>query len=114
MVKVNFVTADGKSHPVDAEIGATLMEVAIRNMVPGIEAECGGACACATCHVYVDDAWLPAVGMHIEINLNIASIGWNRENVSLAFYAPLQSSGNTTHGEDERIIRNYGSLALIG
>ena len=62
MVKVNFVTADGKSHPVDAEIGATLMEVAIRNMVPGIEAECGGACACATCHVYVDDAWLPAVG----------------------------------------------------
>jgi len=52
--------------------------------------------------------------MHIEINLNIASIGWNRENVSLAFYAPLQSSGNTTHGEDERIIRNYGSLALIG
>ena len=62
MVKVTFVAADGKSHAVTAEPGATLMEVAIKNLVPGIEAECGGACACATCHVYVDEAWLPAVG----------------------------------------------------
>lgn len=62
MVKVTFITADGKSFPVDAEAGATLMETAIRNLVPGIEAECGGACACATCHVYVGDEWLAKVG----------------------------------------------------
>lgn len=62
MVKVKFITAEGVVLAVEAEAGSTLMEVAIRNMVPGIEAECGGACACATCHVYVDEAWLPAVG----------------------------------------------------
>jgi len=62
MPKVTFITADGQTFALDAENGATLMETAIRNLVPGIEAECGGACACATCHVYVDDAWTETVG----------------------------------------------------
>jgi 2Fe-2S ferredoxin len=62
MPKVTFITAEGATHVVDAEIGSTLMESAIRNLVPGIEAECGGACACATCHVYVDEAWKAVVG----------------------------------------------------
>ncbi|MDB5572385.1 MAG: fdxB [Hyphomicrobiales bacterium] len=58
MVKITFVDAAGQSRTVDAEEGSTVMEAAIRNDVPGIEAECGGACACATCHVYVDDAFM--------------------------------------------------------
>ncbi len=62
MPKVTFRTSDGKAFEIAAETGQTLMETAIRNMVPGIEAECGGACACATCHVYVDDAWTAVVG----------------------------------------------------
>ncbi|WP_332682643.1 2Fe-2S iron-sulfur cluster-binding protein [Bosea sp. (in: a-proteobacteria)] len=62
MPKIVFIDAQGASREVEAETGSTVMEVAVRNGVPGIEAECGGACACATCHVYVDDAWLAATG----------------------------------------------------
>eukprot|EP01037_Dinobryon_pediforme_P034265 gene34265-40090_t len=57
MIKITYIDAAGTSRTVDAEEGATVMETALRNAVPGIEAECGGACACATCHVYVDEAW---------------------------------------------------------
>jgi 2Fe-2S ferredoxin len=57
MPKITFVDMDGQSRTVDAEIGATVMETAIRNDVPGILASCGGSCSCATCHVYVDEAW---------------------------------------------------------
>ena len=62
MAKITFIDAQGTARTVEGETGATVMEVAIRNGVPGVEAECGGACACATCHVYVDDAWSEAVG----------------------------------------------------
>jgi len=62
MAKITYVTNDGNRIEVDAANGSTVMENAIRNAVPGIEAECGGACACATCHVYVDDAWKDVVG----------------------------------------------------
>src|SRR5579864_6889757 len=57
MPKITYIDSSGTSRTVDAENGATVMETAIRNSIPGIEAECGGACACATCHVYVDEAW---------------------------------------------------------
>ncbi|AOG05698.1 MAG: 2Fe-2S iron-sulfur cluster-binding protein [Bosea sp. (in: a-proteobacteria)] len=62
MPQVTFIDAHGESRTVEGEAGATVMEVAIRNGVPGIEAECGGACACATCHVYVDEAWTAKTG----------------------------------------------------
>jgi 2Fe-2S ferredoxin len=62
MTKLTFVAFDGNRFDVEAEIGSTVMENAIRNAVPGIEAECGGACACATCHVYVDEEWTALVG----------------------------------------------------
>lgn len=65
MPNITFIDAHGESRTVEGETGSTVMETAIRNAIPGIEAECGGACACATCHVYVDDAWMPAVG-HAE------------------------------------------------
>ena len=62
MAKINFVDHNGETRTIDVENGATVMEAAIRNAIPGIEAECGGACACATCHVYVDEAWTAVVG----------------------------------------------------
>ena len=57
MPKITFNDSSGAGRTIEAELGSTVMETAIRNNVPGIEAECGGACACATCHVYVDEAW---------------------------------------------------------
>ena len=62
MTKLTFIAFDGTRIDAEAVNGSTVMENAIRHSVPGIEAECGGACACATCHVYVDDAWTDAVG----------------------------------------------------
>ncbi len=62
MATITFIDASGVSRSVDAEVGSTVMEAAIRNSIPGIEAECGGACACATCHVYVADDWVAATG----------------------------------------------------
>lgn len=62
MPRITFIEHNGTARTVDGETGSTVMETAIRNAVPGIEAECGGACACATCHIYVGDEWLPTVG----------------------------------------------------
>ena len=62
MANLTFIGADGTRYDVAAENGSTVMEAAIRNGVPGIEAECGGACACATCHVYVAEEWIEATG----------------------------------------------------
>jgi 2Fe-2S ferredoxin len=62
MPKITYIDDAGTARSVEAEVGSTVMENAVRNSIPGIEAECGGACACATCHVYVDEAWTEAVG----------------------------------------------------
>ncbi len=58
MAKVTFITHDGQEFAVEIALGWSLMEGAVKNRVPGIDADCGGACSCATCHVYVDPAWL--------------------------------------------------------
>jgi 2Fe-2S ferredoxin len=58
MPKVTYIQPDGSATTVDARPGATVMETAIDNDIEGIVAECGGACSCATCHVYVEPEWL--------------------------------------------------------
>lgn len=67
MAKITFIQPDGTSKVVEAQTGVTLMEAAKLNEIPGIEAECGGACACATCHVYVDPAWKAKSGSPSEM-----------------------------------------------
>ena len=57
MPKINYITADGERHEIEVDQGYTVMEGAVNNDIDGIPAECGGACACATCHVYVDPEW---------------------------------------------------------
>ncbi|MGA2794111.1 MAG: 2Fe-2S iron-sulfur cluster-binding protein [Roseiarcus sp.] len=62
MIHVTYIDSKGTSRTVEAQEGSTVMETALRNSVPEIEAECGGACACATCHVYVAPEWTEIVG----------------------------------------------------
>ena len=62
MAKIKFIEHSGKEHVVEAKTGLTVMEAAVKNNVPGIDADCGGACACATCHVYVAQDWLAKTG----------------------------------------------------
>jgi ferredoxin, 2Fe-2S len=67
MVKITYIQPDGATASVDVESGLTVMEGAKLNDIDGVDAECGGACACATCHVYVDAAWRDAVGKPAEM-----------------------------------------------
>ncbi len=62
MPKVTYIEHSGAEHVLDVPAGVTVMEGAVKNGVPGIDADCGGACACATCHVYVDPAWVEKTG----------------------------------------------------
>ena len=57
MPSVTFVEADGTEHTVDVPVGTSVMQGAINHLIPGIEGDCGGLCACGTCHVYVPDRW---------------------------------------------------------
>ena len=62
MPKITYTDFDGQSRTVEVKNGLSVMEGAVKNNIPGIDADCGGACACATCHVYVDEAWREKVG----------------------------------------------------
>ena len=62
MPSITLIEFNGESHTIDAESGKSLMQNAIDNSVPGIDADCGGACACGTCHVFVGEKWLQATG----------------------------------------------------
>ena len=57
MAKITYYTHDSKTHTIDVQNGLTVMEGAVQNDIPGIDADCGGGMACATCHVYVKDSW---------------------------------------------------------
>ncbi|MBT3371935.1 MAG: 2Fe-2S iron-sulfur cluster binding domain-containing protein [Rhodospirillaceae bacterium] len=67
MVKVTYIESNGVERVTALRLGQTLMDGAIDNEVEGVMAECGGLCACSTCHVYVEDAWLQACGEPSEL-----------------------------------------------
>ncbi len=58
MPRIIYIDHAGTSRDVETKAGTSIMEAAVQNMIPGIDADCGGACACATCHVYVAEGWL--------------------------------------------------------
>ena len=57
MPKITYIEHNGESHEIEVANGLSVMEGAVQNNIPGIDADCGGSCACATCHVYVDEKW---------------------------------------------------------
>jgi len=67
MAKITYIEFNGTEHVADVDSGMSVMEGAISNNIPGIEAECGGMCSCATCHVYVDPAWTGKTGKAADI-----------------------------------------------
>jgi ferredoxin, 2Fe-2S len=65
MPKITFIEHNGTPHTVQIAIGKSVMQAAVENNVPGIDADCGGECACATCHVYVEPEWLAVTGLPV-------------------------------------------------
>ena len=77
MPKITYVEPDGERIEAEGEVGSTVMETAILNGVPGIVAECGGACSCATCHVYVDPDWADVVGGPSPMEEDMLDFGYD-------------------------------------
>jgi 2Fe-2S ferredoxin len=78
MPKVTYITTDGVRHVVSVENGYSVMEGAVNNNIDGIVAECGGACACATCHSYIDEAWLDRLPVMDDMEDSMLDAAYNR------------------------------------
>lgn len=76
MVKIVYVSADGTAHEIDVPSGQSLMEGARSAGISGITADCGGACACSTCHVYVDDDWVHRLPDPAQHEVDMLEFAW--------------------------------------
>ena len=79
MAKITYIEFNGKEHVVDVKTGLSVMEGAVKNNIPGIDADCGGACACATCHVYVDENWTDKPGSQSAMEESMLDFAENVE-----------------------------------
>lgn len=79
MIRITFVLPDGTRQEVDADVGETLKDIALRHGLPGIAGECGGVCACATCHVIVCPEWFDIVGEPPEFEDEMLMIADGRQ-----------------------------------
>ena len=82
MAKITFIEHNGTEHVVDAENGNSVMNAAINNLVPGIDADCGGECSCATCHVIVNQDWWEKVGQPGEMEESMLDLNPERQTTS--------------------------------
>ncbi len=82
MPTITYVDHDGNERPIEAKTGETVMETAVKNSIPGIDADCGGACACATCHVYVDEAFMDRVGQPEDMERSMLDFAENVQPTS--------------------------------
>ena len=100
MAKITYIEHNGKEHVIDVKTGMSVMEGAVKNNIPGIDADCGGACACATCHVYVDEAWREKTGEPSPMEEDMLDFGFEvRENSRLSCQIKV------TEGLDGLVVR---------
>jgi len=100
MAKINYIEFDGTEHVQDVKPGLSVMEGAVKNDVPGIEADCGGAGSCGTCHVYLDEAWLGKIGEKSAIEEAMLDFAENVE-----FNSRLSCQIKITEAMDGLIVR---------
>ncbi|WOR15340.1 2Fe-2S iron-sulfur cluster-binding protein [Hyphomonas sp. FCG-A18] len=82
MPKIIYVDHTGEERAIEATNGETVMETAIKNSIPGIDADCGGACACATCHVYIDEGFMEKVGKPEDMEQSMLDFAENVQSNS--------------------------------
>ena len=90
MAKITYIEHSGTEHQVEVPNGLTVKDGAVNNMIPGILAECGGNCACATCHVYIDKAWTETVGAPSDMEADMLDFAKDpQENSRLSCQIPV-------------------------
>ena len=82
MAKITYITHDNKTYTIDVEKGLSVMEGAVQNDIPGIDADCGGGMACATCHVYVEDSWFNKIPKAEEAEQDMIDMAYKPEKNS--------------------------------
>ena len=82
MPKVTYIEHNGKSHTIEVSKELSVMEGAVQNNIPGIDADCGGACACATCHVYVDEKWFNKIPKAEDAEVDMIDMAHEPKNNS--------------------------------
>lgn len=105
MPRVTYIEHNGTEHQVEVPVGLSLMRGAVNNGVPGIDADCGGECACATCHVYIEPAWLdrigaPALGSMEESMLSFAAVARPNSRLSCQIEMRDELDGLIVHMPD--------------
>jgi 2Fe-2S ferredoxin len=100
MATITYIEFNGTSHDVEVQEGVSLMEGALQNGVPGIDGDCGGNAACATCHVYVDPDWLPRTGAPNEMEaamLELADGQQDNSRLACQIHASADLDGLVLH-----------------
>lgn len=106
MPKITYIEHSGVEHTVEVAVGLSVMEGAVQNLIPGIEAECGGACACSTCHVYVAPEWvgkLPEIEMLEADMLDFAWEPGERSRLSCQLKVVPALDGLVVHMPERQI-----------
>ena len=82
MPKINYIEHNGKSHTIEVANGLTIMEGAVQNNIPGIDADCGGSCACATCHIYINEEWFSKLPKSEEAEQDMLDVAYEPKKYS--------------------------------